>query len=363
MSAKRTLARCFGLLILGACGSMHGVEFQLAMRTADQATEQGDLREAARRFEKAAGLALLARDRDEAKHAAARSWARAGASDAALHALDALAAQSPPGLESASALFEAALLRLDMDHADAEAWRSVESVILRFPSDGTARPALQRWLGHLEEAGGPTLALAWLERVRPVLDRTDRAEEIAFETARYAEASHAPNARSLYLAVAARWPYPGGALWDLALWRASELALSQGKPADAASDLEQLLAKRERASFVGSAERAHYADAQLKVGEIYRDRLQAPERALGAFHALYRDFPDSPLRERGLFEEALLRRQLGQGARGCADFATLLHEFPDSRYAPCALRECPDLPERPGKNAPTACHAYLTAAP
>jgi tetratricopeptide (TPR) repeat protein len=354
---------CFGLLILGACASVHGTEFPRAMRAADEAAERGDPREAARRFERAAELALLSRDRDKATHAAARAWARGGATDAALRELDDLASQAPPGLETAAALYEAALLRLDADHdADAPAWGSIESVVLRFPSDGAARPALHRWLDHLEATGGPPLALRWLERVRPALDSTDRAEEIAFETAHYAEAAHAANARSLYLAVAGRWPYPSGALWDLALWRASELALSQGKPADAVSDLERMLAERERASIVGSAERAHYADAQLKVGEIYRDLLRAPERALAAFHALYLDFPDSPLRERGLFEEARLRKEMGQRPQACADFATLLREFPESRYAPCALQQCPELPERPGKNAPATCHTYLSAA-
>ena len=341
-----------------ACSSPHGAAFPAAMKEADLATERGDLAEAARRFDAAALVAKLPRDRDDARHAAARALSRAGEVDVALARLDGIAHETPPGVEAASAWYDATVLRLARGETDA-GWRDLEEMIHRFPDDGATRPALLRWLDHEDETVGPAATLAWLRRTAPELERTDRAEEIAYETALRLEVTHDATARDAFLAVATRWPYPTGALWDDALWHASEIALAAGDARAAATDLTRMLAARERAILVGSAERSRYAASELRLAELYRDRLADHAAARAAFHALYADFPESSLRDRGLFEEAKLLALDGDGAAACARLETLIEEFPMSRYAPCAVAACPTVHAKPGKDAPSTCHAYV----
>jgi tetratricopeptide (TPR) repeat protein len=361
---RRVAARRRGLgapllALVIACIPDHGAAFPRAMRDADDASAHGDLREAARRFDRAASLARLPRDRDEARHAAARVLARAGALRDALSRLDELAKESPPGPEAGAAAYDAASLRVSSGDEDA-GWRDTEAMLRRFPDDGDARPALHAWLRHLDDTAGASATLAWLRSVQPELDVTDRAEEIAYEIAvRLSRTQDLTGARDAFLAVAARWPYPGGALWDDALYHASAIDEASGHPRAAAEDLRRMLDRRERALVVGSAERARYADAQLHLGELYRDRLADHTLARAAFHALFTDFPDSSIRDRGLFEEAELLRSDGDVASACATLETLVRDVPDSRYAPCAVGTCPTMHATPGPGAPATCHAYI----
>jgi len=329
------------------------------MNEADDAAEHGDLREAARRFDMAASVALLPHDRDEARHAAARLLGRAGDVHGALTRLDALANEAQPGAEAGSAFYDAASLRLSSGDDDT-GWRAVEAMLHRFPNDGDGRPALHRWLAHLDDTAGASASLAWLRRIQPELDGTDRAEEVAYEIAvRLSETQDLVAARTAFLAVAARWPYPQGALWDDALYHASAIDEAIGHPREAAADLTEMLERRERAIIVGSSERARYADAELHLGELYRDRLGDHEAARRAFHALFTAFPESPIRDRGLFEEAELLRADGDLTSACARLATLVETVPDSRYAPCAVSRCPSLHLKPGPGAPRTCHGYI----
>ena len=91
MRALRNGAAALAVVSSVACASTHGAAFVRAMSQADDAASHGDPREAARRFDAAAGFARGAVDRDEARHAAATMLARAHDVQAALARLDALA--------------------------------------------------------------------------------------------------------------------------------------------------------------------------------------------------------------------------------------------------------------------------------
>jgi tetratricopeptide (TPR) repeat protein len=341
-----------------ACGASHGA-FPRVMNEADDAAEHGDLREASRRFDRAASVALFPRDRDEARHAAARALARAGDVEGALARLDVLANEAPAGPEAGSAFYDATTLRLSTGD-EQSGWRDMEAMLRRFPNDGDGRPALHRWLTHMDETAGPAATLAWLRHVQPALDVTDRAEEVAYAIAvRLRDTRELVGARTAFLAVATRWPYPRGALWDDALYQASVIDEATGHPREAADDLSEMLRHREHALMVGSAERARYADAELHLGELYRDRLGDHAAARRAFHTLFTAFPDSTIRDRGLFEEAELLRADGDVRSACAQLDALVAAIPDSRYAPCAVSRCPELRSKPGPGAPRTCHAYI----
>ncbi len=168
-----------------------------------------------------------------------------------------------------------------------------------------------------------------------------------------------PAARAAYGRIADRWPYPFGSFFDDALWRASLIDERLGLYPLAIDDLERLLRQRETTSIVGSYERAKYVPAMMRVGELYRDRLHDRARARAAFHRLYADFAHSTLRDRALWLEAALWREDGDAGAACNRLGTLVEQFPDSRYVPCAVEQCRGLARPRSSVAPRDCHEYI----
>jgi hypothetical protein len=113
---------------------------------------------------------------------------------------------------------------------------------------------------------------------------------------------------------------------------------------------------------MGSYERKHYVPAMLRIGELYRDKLGDHARARDTFHRLYADYAHSTMRDDALWLEASLWKQDGDPRTACDRLSTLVHEFPDSRYVPCATEQCSALTRPAESGAPKACRAYLGRA-
>jgi tetratricopeptide (TPR) repeat protein len=250
--------------------------------------------------------------------------------------------------------------RLRIEHGDAEeGWRELESVPRRFPSNGIAHVAVRRLVAHADE-GGPSASAEELRSLERDLGSTELAPLVAFLSAEHVEASgDAARARDAYARIADRWPYPHGAFFDDALWHASLLDEGLGRYQAAVDDLERLVRVRETTSLMGSYERAKYVPAMLRLGELYRDRLHDHPRARATFHRLYEDFEKSTKRDEALWLEAALWREDGDQSKACETLGTLVREFPDSRYVPCAVERCSELrrPEKSG--APKECRPYI----
>jgi hypothetical protein len=156
------------------------------------------------------------------------------------------------------------------------------------------------------------------------------------------------------VACAARHPYPKGALFDDALWHASQLEETLGRPEQAVLHLRNMLAVREVSTMTGSYERPRFSPAQFRIAVLYRDALHDRAAARREFHRLYTEYPTSTLRDDALWEEAKLARDDGSMADACAIAAVLTRDFPSSRYAPCAGAICPTA------TAPAErCHTYI----
>ena len=284
--------------------------------------------------------------------------ARAGSLREATERLDAIAAAIPPTEDAASAAYKAAEIRVLQD--DAAGFRGMEAILQRFPDHGVARPALYRVLRHKDETESKEASLKYLRALATTLGQTELGEELAYQAAlRMADLGQNESARAAFVAVATRWPYPHGALFDDALWRASELDEKLGRFADAVKDLERMLDEREIAHFSGSYERPRFGASMMRIAVLYRDRLKDREKAREGFHRLYTDFTTSPLRDDALWREAELWREEGDTGTACDRLATLAKDFPDSRYVPCAAKHCPRVARAEKSTAPKTCHAYI----
>jgi len=349
-------AACAALL---ACAPNHGQAFERLLSSADEAETHGRYGEAARGFEAAAAEARLPRDQAHARYLAALMFEREGDLGSARRGYEALARATPPEEDSGAAAYKEA--DMDIQRGDAEAgWQEMDAMLRRFPNDGLGKSALHRLLRHEDEARGPAATLAYLEARAPELASTERAEEVAYETAQRLEAlGKLEEARDSLVRVAARWRYPVGALWDDALYEAAELDVRLGRPQIALSDLDAMLSQEEVSILNGSYTRPRYPDGTLLAGRIWRDELHDTAQARRMFHAAYANFPSWGMRDHALWLEADLFRQEGHADEECSTLARLVREFPESRYVPCAAGRCAGIARPLGSHAPRACHPYI----
>jgi hypothetical protein len=218
---------------------------------------------------------------------------------------------------------------------------------------------VRRLVAHAD-AQSPSSAAAELAGLARDLETTELVELVTFLSAEHVEAGgDATAARDAYLRIADRWPYPYGAFFDDALWHASALDEKLGRAQAAADDLERLVAERETTTILGSYERARYVPSMLRLGELYAGPLHDRAKAKATYHRLYTDYAHSSKRDAALWHEAALWREDGDAKAACDRLATLVHDFPDSRYVPCATAACPGLARPSASGAPAACHDYI----
>jgi hypothetical protein len=349
-------AVCLLLLAVG-CGSPPPAAYVSENEQGLAARARGDHQAAAQHYERAATLASKPRDAEEARYRAADSYARAGQTARAEALYETLAAQGEDAERRARADFAlAALLR--KTGREAQAQERLAGAIRRNPSSGLARRGLTEHLDYLREHSGSEQVLAYLEAEGRALTSTELSETIAYRRARELDdTGHAAEARDAYLACAASFPYPTGAYWDDALFRAAEKELALGAPQRAIEHLQRMLAEQEGAVLTGSYERGRYAEAQLQIGRIYGDVLHDGARARRELRKVWLAHPTSRLVDDALFAEALVARAAGDDAGTCAPLSIIVQKLPESRYVACAHLLCPALPA-----APSACRDYIKRA-
>lgn len=331
---KRVL---LGAVLLGACAKALPAAYVQARDAAESAYAQGQFDVAAERWLSAADRASSARDRSDARYRAAASYERAGRIEDARKWYVMLA--SGKSERAPRATFALADLHLKGGDA-AGGMAELEAAIRKYPSSAIAGLALRRYFSALAEQGGDQAVLDYIQRVEPELSGTDLAEQLLYERARRLDArGDSAGASNAYIALADRFPYPYGALWDDALLRGADCELRLGKPENAIALLERMLRARETSHLSGSYERPHFADAAYRVAELYRDTRHDPDAARRAFRGVFVDYPTSTLRDDALWQEALLGRRVAE-PQACEPLQLLVKQLPDSRYAPCAHEMC-----------------------
>lgn len=356
MRARAVSVLC-GLLLAASCGSPPPAAYVQENEQAQAAKVKGEHAAAAEHYERAAALASKPRDAEEARYRAADSYARAGDTARAEALYQKLAAQGPDAERRTRADFALADL-LCKTGREPDGQRRLALAIRRNPDSGLAREALTKHLSYLRQQGGSDLALAYLTTESAQLSTSELGESLAYQRARELDsAGRTAEARDAYLACAAQFPYPSGAYWDDALFRAAEKELALAAPDKAIADLTRMLAEQENASITGSYLRGRYAEAQLKIAEVYRDVLHDPARARRELRKVWDNHPASRLVDDALFQEALLARDAGDDAGTCAPLSIIVSKLPDSRYAACAHLLCASLAA-----TPKDCHDYIKRA-
>jgi tetratricopeptide (TPR) repeat protein len=339
----------------GGCAA-GGSAFDVAFARGQQAEGLGHFTDAAAAYEQAARVAQRGPDRGQAQWDTAMMLVRSGPLSEALTRLDAIGADG--GEHAAEACYRAALLRVERGDA-AAGWTQLRQVAVRFPSHGVADLAVRRIVQHAGETGGSQGALRELHGLEAVAGASDLGQLLAYLTAQEIESDgDSEGALAAYRRIADRWPYPFGSFFDEARWHASLLDEKLGRIQDAIDDLERMVADRETSFLVGTYERPRYVPAIFRIAALWQS-LDEPARARAAYHRLYSEFRESTSRDDALWLEAASWRQEGHLEQACDLLSTLIREFPDSRYVPCALAQCSALARPARSAAPSECHRYI----
>jgi hypothetical protein len=342
-------------IALLACGSARPAVYARETEQAERARRRGEHLAEAQHYERAAEAATKPRDAEEARYRAAGAYARGGEPERAAGIYRKLAAQGPDNERRARADFALAELELDAGR-EPEGQRLLAAAIRRHPSSGLAARGLRAHVAYLREQGGSDAVLAYLASEQRALAGSELGEALEYQRARELDnAGRSAEARDAYLACAGHFPYPGGAYWDDALYRAAEKELALARPRYAIAHLQRMLAEQEGASIVGSYQRGRYAEAQLLIAHIHRDSLHDPAGARRELRKVWLNHPTSRLVDDALFQEALLAHQSGDAAGACTPLEIIVTKLADSRYAPCAPRLCDRLSTPPGRE----CHDYI----
>jgi hypothetical protein len=342
-SARLALARWLTLACLTACAPRLPAQYVSHARAAQEATARGEHDEAAAQWAKAAEVSDTATDRDEALYRQATSTRRAGNQTEYERLLGTLAQRS--GSRQERAAYDLALMRLT--EAPERGASAVRDVILRYPSSGLARGALDRWLATLNEERQLD-TLTQLERL--VTDPSLHEYVLLLLARRSAASGDATRALVTYQRLEHEHPYPHGHFWDEAMLEQATVLAVQGDQANAAQVLRRMLSFRERSAIVGSYER-RYSDASLLLA--YLSLSQDWRRAHELLSAFDEHHPNSRHTDDALWAAALLARDNGASALACHDAERLREVSPQSRYVRCLHHVCSEI------QATTECRNYV----
>lgn len=311
------------------------------MASAKRNYAAGRYQAAAAEFAKAATVAKRNKDRDEALFMQARMLRRAGLPARAQAIYRNILALSTDGPRSGRAQFE--LAKLEVAHGNkAKGYTLLQEAIEKHPSHGASRGAFRQLVEHLDSSDRTALRTL-LKRWTSALKGSDSEQRARYELAQLeGRDGNTELALSLLLKAAKEHPYPKGNLTDDALWHASLFAEKLNRYQQAVAILEQLLSTREVAQG-GSYERPRFPAAQYRIAELWRDPLNNPAQARGAFRKVHQIHSTSILADDALWNEGLLALRLGDPKGACDAAERFRQAFPDSRYRRCLKQLCPQF--------------------
>jgi hypothetical protein len=329
--------------ILAGCAPQVPAKYAAHEAAAEAATAQRNHNSAAREWGKAAAVAENETDRQEALYRQATSARRAGNTAEHQRLLKGLA--ETPGPRRERAVFDLATTEFSRDPATGGI--ALRAALIAYPASGLARGALERWMGN----SSPAQRLTALAELLPQVHEPRLRERIlVFQARSYEATGNRQQALLTYQQQVFEFPYPSGQYWDESLLRQSVLWLTDGNVSRAIATLKEMLSFREQATIVGSYDR-RYADATLLLAYIFvSDDWQ---QAYPLLHTFPERHPDSRNQDDALWAALLLAHANGERDATCANASTLVSEFPESRYAPCARQYCSEA------KADGACKRYI----
>jgi tetratricopeptide (TPR) repeat protein len=331
-------------LAVAGCAPTYAAGYEDALAAGLRAQNAGRWDEAQASFAKAADLGDRYKDRDEARLLQAEAFERLERWDEAESTYRRIEREAGGRYQGVRAAF--ALGRLVRERRGFEVG-SLETLaaVRKYPSSGLVRHAVKRLLDEVESEKGPEAAMAWLEPVRARLHGTEAEEAIEYEHGKLlARCGRKEEAIASLLAQARKFAYPAGSLTDDAYYVASLFLEDVGRPKEAISVLEEMMAPSEAAYAGASYERPRWPEGAYRIAVLYRDALKDRAKARVEFRRAYDAHRSSRLADDALWQLALLEKEDGDQDAACRSAKTLKEDEPDSRYLRCLSLVCSAMP-------------------
>lgn len=339
-SARRALfVGCLlGAGALGACASGRS-QYADTLAAADAKARARQPEEAARLYREAARQTTKTELAVEAAYREASMWKRQGSLERAQSCLEQLATAHPTSSRAPRVWLD--LARLREAAGDERGARQAYENVLKYPDSGLATRAADSLVRltpgprsaayrTLLQPGGQAPALDGFLRLRIARAQVEEGDpEAAIATCEGLAASH---------------PLPTGVYTDDALLLAATLRRSLGDPTGALVTIDALLAAQDKSAFVGSYERAAFAEARWLAADIQQKDLASPARAEKLLDDLVRLDGSSRLRDDALFRAAWLAHHERRDDRvACARAEHLARLDPPSALEECLGEVCPAM--------------------
>lgn len=211
-----------------------------------------------------------------------------------------------------------------------------ERALRRWPDEVPTDDALRVWV-RLIRARAPEALIGQLTALWLSVKQTDLGDNVLFALGEAQEPSAPGDAVRTWDRLVAEYRRSG--LRDDALWRAAALLRKTGLPKEALIRLQTILDSRRDALITGSYNSIWLDDAQLLKGQILLEDLGDLDAAAVAFRLLADDYPESVLRDDGLYFLAEVERRRGEVPAACKTLKRLVDQFPDSNQRRSALQQ------------------------
>ncbi len=218
----------------------------------------------------------------------------------------------------------------------ARAEELAERAIRSWPEEVPTDDALRVWV-RLIGRRAPDAVVPQLTALWASVKGTDLGDNVLFMLGEAEEATAPSDAVRTWDRLVAEYRRSG--LRDDALWRAAALLRKRGLFQEALIRLQIILDSRRDALITGSYNSVWLDDAQLQKGQILLEDLGDLDGAADAFRLLAEDYPESVLRDDGLYFLAEVERRRGNVPLACKTLRRLVDQFPDSNKRRLALQQ------------------------
>jgi tetratricopeptide (TPR) repeat protein len=312
-------------------------DYRKAVEEAWSLERKGQFEEAVAAAGKAAGLAEDPRDRDEALFLKARLLAEAERYDEARTIFVELRKSAVEESMRGRAIYELGLIAL-AEGNKGEARTYFLALIREYPDHGLCSVALKKTMVIVEETGGEPAVRSLLSGLLGDALESSFGDDVLWELAKLdKKAGRLAKAESWLLMIHKAYPYPkGGAAFEY-LFLLAEVKEEQGKLEEAVAWLQTVADTTETSYVIGDYNDDAKAQALLKMGKLYFQKMNSPDKAYETFMKVVK-LDWATRSDDGLWWAAQVRFAQNRGKEGCELLSKLVKKYDVSNFKRKSLK-------------------------
>jgi len=320
------------------CGARGVSDFRKAIEKTWKLERQGKFDEAVASAQSAAELAgENPKDRDRALFLKARMLVKAGRLDEAMALFLSLSEKAFEESMRGRAIYEMGLIENGRGNRQA-ARKHFLTLIRKYPDHGLCSVALKKTMLIVEETQGKGAVRPLLLGLLPQALKSSFGDDVLWELAKLEKKAGNPDEAVKYLLMIHKaYPYPkGGAAFEY-LFLLSEIEEERKNYEKAIDWLQTVADTTEKSYLLGDYNDDAKAQALLRMGRIYFEKMNRPEDAYKTFMKVVK-LNWTIRSDDGLWWAAKIRFSQGRGKDACKLLGKLVKKYTYSNYLRKSLK-------------------------